>query len=38
MLIVGMMKPTRPYIPEGGTYPPKFREKAVRYWLSCLTT
>ena len=29
-----MMKPTRPHIPKGGTYPPEFREEAVRYWLS----
>ncbi len=29
-----MMKPTRPRISKGGTYPPEFREEAVRYWLS----
>lgn len=29
-----MMNPTRPNIPKGGTYPPEFREEAVRYWLS----
>ena len=29
-----MMKPTRPPISKGGTYPPEFREEAVRYWLS----
>jgi len=29
-----MMKPTRPLIPKGGSYPPEFREEAVRYWLS----
>jgi transposase-like protein len=29
-----MMKPTRPSIRKGGTYPPEFREEAVRYWLS----
>jgi len=29
-----MMKPNRPNIPKGGTYPPEFREEAVRYWLS----
>lgn len=29
-----MMKPTCPHIPKGGTYPPEFREEAVRYWLS----
>ena len=28
------MKPTRPRISKGGTYPPEFREEAVRYWLS----
>jgi transposase-like protein len=28
------MKPIRPNIPKGGTYPPEFREEAVRYWLS----
>jgi len=28
------MKPTRPNIRRGGTYPPEFREEAVRYWLS----
>jgi len=25
-----MMKPTRPTISKGGTYPPEFREEAVR--------
>ncbi len=29
-----MMKPNRPNIAKGGTYPPEFREEAVRYWLS----
>ena len=29
-----MMKPNRPNIPKGGTYPLEFREEAVRYWLS----
>jgi len=29
-----MMKPTRPAISKGGSYPPEFREEAVRYWLS----
>jgi len=29
-----MMKPTRPPIPKGGSYPPEFREEAVRYCLS----
>jgi transposase len=29
-----MMKPNRPHIPKGGTYPLEFREEAVRYWLS----
>lgn len=28
------MKPTRPQIRRGGTYPQEFREEAVRYWLS----
>ncbi len=28
------MKPTRPNIRRGGTYPLEFREEAVRYWLS----
>ncbi len=28
------MKPTRPHIRRGGTYPLEFREEAVRYWLS----
>ena len=28
------MKPTRPNIRRGGTYPSEFREEAVRYWLS----
>lgn len=29
-----MMKPTRPQISKGASYPPEFREEAVRYWLS----
>ncbi len=29
-----MMKPTRPQISKGGSYPQEFREEAVRYWLS----
>jgi transposase-like protein len=29
-----MMKPTRPLISKGGSYPQEFREEAVRYWLS----
>jgi len=29
-----MMKPIRPHITKGATYPPEFREEAVRYWLS----
>lgn len=29
-----MMKPIRPHISKGATYPPEFREEAVRYWLS----
>ena len=29
-----MMKPTRPNISKGSTYPPEFRQEAVRYWLS----
>ena len=29
-----MMKPIRPNISKGATYPPEFREEAVRYWLS----
>ena len=29
------MKPIRPNISKGATYPPEFREEAVRYWLSC---
>ena len=29
-----MMKPTRPHITKGSTYPVEFREEAVRYWLS----
>ena len=29
-----MIKPTRPNISKGATYPPEFREEAVRYWLS----
>ena len=29
-----MMKPTRPVISKGASYPPEFREEAVRYWLS----
>ena len=28
------MKPNRPNISKGGSYPPEFREEAVRYWLS----
>ena len=28
------MKPSRPKIRKGGTYPQEFREEAVRYWLS----
>jgi transposase-like protein len=28
-----MMKPTRPNIAKGSTYPQEFREEAVRYWL-----
>lgn len=28
------MKPIRPNISKGGSYPPEFREEAVRYWLS----
>ncbi len=28
------MKPIRPNISKGATYPPEFREEAVRYWLS----
>ena len=28
------MKPIRPHISKGGSYPPEFREEAVRYWLS----
>ncbi len=28
------MKPACPNIRRGGTYPPEFREEAVRYWLS----
>jgi len=29
-----MMKPTRPQISKGGSYPSEFREEAVRYCLS----
>ncbi len=29
-----MMKPIRPNISKGATYPPEFREEAIRYWLS----
>ncbi len=29
-----MIKPIRPHISKGATYPPEFREEAVRYWLS----
>jgi len=29
-----MMKPTRPQISKGASYPQEFREEAVRYWLS----
>ena len=29
-----MMKPTRPQISKGGSYPQEFRDEAVRYWLS----
>ena len=29
-----MMKPIRPHISKGASYPPEFREEAVRYWLS----
>src|SRR4028119_575161 len=29
-----MMKPIRPSISKGASYPPEFREEAVRYWLS----
>jgi transposase len=29
-----MMKPIRPNISKGASYPPEFREEAVRYWLS----
>lgn len=29
-----MMKPIRPHIAKGATYPPEFRVDAVRYWLS----
>lgn len=32
-LKVVMMKPNRPHVSKGGTYPPEFREEAVRYWL-----
>ena len=28
------MKPIRPNISKGATYPPEFREEAARYWLS----
>jgi transposase-like protein len=30
-----MIKPIRPNISKGATYPREFREEAVRYWLSC---
>ena len=29
-----MMKPPRPLISKGASYPQEFREEAVRYWLS----
>jgi len=29
-----MMKPTRPQISKGASYPREFREAAVQYWLS----
>ena len=29
-----MIKPIRPNICKGATYPPELREEAVRYWLS----
>ncbi len=29
-----MMKPIRPSLPKGASYPAEFREEAVRYWLS----
>ena len=29
-----MMKPIRPHISQGGSYPQEFREEAMRYWLS----
>lgn len=29
-----MMKPSRPLISKGASYPQEFREEAVRYWLS----
>lgn len=29
-----MMKPIRPNVSKGGTYPLEFREEAVKYWLS----
>ena len=29
-----MMKPTRPRISKGASYPTEFREEAVRYWLA----
>jgi transposase len=29
-----MMKPNRPTVSKGGTYPLEFREEAVKYWLS----
>ena len=29
-----MMKPIRPDISKGASYPAEFREEAVRYWLS----
>jgi transposase-like protein len=29
-----MMKPTQSTISKGGSYPPEFREEAMRYWMS----
>ena len=29
-----MMKPIRPSITKGASFPPEFREEVVRYWLS----
>ena len=29
-----MMKPIRPQLSKGASYPQEFREEAVRYWLS----